>query len=193
MTDRIVLRSRPRLRPWLILPVLSVAILCLGWTTLWLFASVEAAKSMDAWITREAEKEHVWTCPGRKVTGFPLQIDVSCAQPTFSGRVGGAMLEGKVVALRAEVPLYRPNAIAIVAEGPLQLRRPEGGEAATVSWTAAALSLRILGADRARAALILDGPAFESGEANAKAQGLEIRYRPPRRAGAPRSRPMKSG
>ena len=160
MTAPIVLRRRRGSWPWLILPMASLLILCLGWSALWLFTSREAAVAMDGWLAGEAKRGRVWSCPHREIGGFPLSIEVSCAQPTFAGRVGGETLEGSWAGLRATAALYQPNAVEIAADGPLELHRPDG-QNATLSWAALAVGVRLLPGDRARASIEIDAPELQ--------------------------------
>ena len=160
MEEVIILRSRRRATPWLALPILSLLILSLGWSALWLFARREAAGVMDAWLASEAAHARVWSCPERSITGFPLRIEISCRQPTFRGRAGGETIDGTAASLRATAALYQPNAIDVTAAGPLTLHGKDGGTQATLSWHGLMIGLRLLPGNRVRAALEIDAPAL---------------------------------
>ncbi len=153
--DTLVLRTGRRRRPWLSLCLLSLTILVLGWSALWLFARYEAARRMDQWMAAEAARGRDWSCPNRTIAGFPLDLRISCTRPTFSGKVGGVQLTATLGALDAEVVLYQPKAVEAWMRGPLTLSREGKGDIAA-NWAALLIETRLLSDDRARVALVAD-------------------------------------
>ena len=153
--DTLVLRSGRRRRPWLSLCLLSLTILVLGWSALWLFARYEAASRMDGWMASEATHGRDWSCPNRTIAGFPLDLHISCTHPGFSGEVGGVRLTASFGALDAEVELYQPKAVDAWIRGPLTLTREGEGDMAA-NWAALLIEARLLSDDRARVALVAD-------------------------------------
>ena len=151
----LALPSGRRRRPWLSLCLLSLTILVLGWSALWLFARYEAASRMDQWMTAEAAHGRGWSCPNRTISGFPLDLRISCIRPAFSGKVGGVRLTATFGALDAEVVLYQPRAVDAWVRGPLMISR-EGEGDVTANWAALLVETRLLSDGRARAALVAD-------------------------------------
>ena len=179
MTEDAVLGRRRRRRPWISLPLSSVLILVLGWAALWLFARHEAAKVMDTWIGLQAERGQTWTCPGREIGGFPFRIRISCARPTFRGKLGRDAIRATLPAFRAETFLYQPNAVEASAEGPLTVHRQNGESDTTLSWSALHLTLRGLTAARRRAALTIEAPELkQSDRQGSRADRLEVHVGP---------------
>ena len=121
--------------------ILSLAVLVVGWSALWLFARHEAQSGLRDWIAAEREEGRIWTCPDRRFGGFPLGIVLSCAKPTFA-EVNNERFGGELSGLRAEAQLYFPTSVAIDLTGPLKVHDQAIDADLTVSWSAARLTLR---------------------------------------------------
>ncbi len=172
-------RAASRLRPIFAVPVGSVLVLVLGWGALWLFAREQASALMDGWIGREAARGRVWACPERDITGFPFRIALACRRASFRGRILGLDLDAALSGFRAEVLLYEPSTVTAVVEGPLVLRRPDGGTDATATWAAFHVTLRGLTDHLKRAALSVEAPAVFRDEGSlGKAERLDLRVGP---------------
>ena len=77
-------------------------LLCLAGAVAWYFAAQAATGALDAMIAQEAAHGRIWTCPDRRIGGFPLAIEVACQGPSYAGLLSGAS--------RAEHPDFAPNA-----------------------------------------------------------------------------------
>ena len=158
MTHDIVLRAgRRRSRPWVALPILSAAILVVGWSALWLVMERQATRTMDTWFAAEGRHGRHWACPARDTSGFPLRIIVSCTGPSVEGKLGGGIASGQVGGISAETSLLQPNAVEATLTGPLTLHRADGAPDTIVSWTNLAVSVRVMIAALGRAAVTVDG------------------------------------
>ena len=158
MTHDIVLRTgRRRSRPWVSLPILSVAILVVGWSVLWLVMQRQATRTMDIWFAAEDRHGRHWACPDRDISGFPLRIIVSCTGPSVEGKLGGGIASGQVGGISAETYLFEPNAVEATVIGPLTLHRTDGTPDTVVSWTNLGVSVRVMIAALGRAAVTVDG------------------------------------
>ena len=111
MSQEVVLRRpRRRLRAALLVPLLSIAILVLGWTVLWGVARQQAGAALDGWIASPRPSTAArWTCPDRTIDGYPFRIAVACRDVGFEGVVDGSpgrgpprRPDGPRLALRAE-------------------------------------------------------------------------------------------
>jgi hypothetical protein len=122
--------------------LLSLAVLLLGWSALWIFARHEALRSVDVWLAQERSRGRRWTCPSQSITGFPLAIVLSCTEPTFEGPVADGVYHGQVAAITAEAQLYFPTRVEVDLQGPLSLKPATGGSAIQIAWSAAQVTLR---------------------------------------------------
>jgi hypothetical protein len=132
-----------RSRFWLYLPFALLILFCIAWTGLWFYGRSRVISEMDTRLAVLAEQGRVFTCPERKVGGFPFRMELSCAQPAFSvvqpdGTVSGTL--GRIV---VNAKATDPTAIIAVFEGPLTLETPRGP--ATATWDEARISVRASG------------------------------------------------
>ena len=159
MTHDVVLRAgrRRRRRPWVALPILSGAILVVGWSMLWIVTQHQATRTMDAWFAAEDRHGRHWSCPDRDTSGFPLRIVVSCTGPSVEGKLGGGLASGQAGGISAETSLTQPNAVEVTLTGPLTLHRTDGAPDTVFSWTNLVVSVRIMIGAQGRVAVTLDG------------------------------------
>ncbi len=176
--ERLLLRPRRRRQPFAVLCLASPVVLCLGWTALWLFAQRQAGHAMDAWIAAEAGRDRLWTCPDRTIAGFPLQLRVSCSEPSFRGKVGGESLDVTAAHFDAYADLYQPNAIEVSVTSPVKIMRAGRDDPETLTWQALTIQGRMLADGRARVALAAEDPVLEGGDGTSKAAQVELRFAP---------------
>ena len=159
MSQEFVLRRpRRRLRAVLLVPLLSLAILVLGWSVLWAVARQQAAAGLDTFIAAEAAHGRRWSCPDRTIDGYPFRIEVACRDVGFDGTVDGSPGQGHLAALTARAWLYEPSAVYVLLEGPMTLATADHHADFTLGWERLGAKLRgVLGA-RIRAEIV--GEAF---------------------------------
>lgn len=133
-------------------------VLCLAGALAWYFAAQAATGALDAMIAQEAAHGRVWTCPDRRIGGFPLSIEVACQGPSYAGLLSGEPTSVRAKALRASVPLLHPNEVTAEIEAPFTLRSQDGRTEITAAWT----SLRI----------VATGVPAEVSEISFRGQGL---------------------
>ena len=180
MSDAVVLR-RGRRRPGaaVLVPLLSVAILVLGWTVLWGFARQQAGAALDGWIAAEAAHGRSWTCPDRTIDGYPFRIAVACRGVTFAGAVDGSPGEGRLAGLTARAWLYEPSAVYIVLDGPMALTTADGRADFTLAWDRFGAKLRGIFGDRRRAEIVGEGFTLtRPGAAGTTARRIALRAGP---------------
>ena len=147
--------------------IIGVALLALaaaGWSALWHVVAGKVEEGLDRWIAREAAAGRVWTCPERRVDGFPKQIQVTCANPAFQGRLGGRQASGRLGTLIALGRVTDPNRVLFDLQGPLTAEY-EDGRALELNWSA----LRVI---LGRAGTSLDNATFVIEDARLSATGL---------------------
>lgn len=126
---------RPRLIRFGALALLALAVLAGGWAWAWHVAAGQTEAVLDAWMLRESEVGHVWTCPGRTVAGFPFAIRVRCAAPRFSGDLEGTQTEGALGGFEAVAAVYHPTEIRADLTGPFTLETADGETDLAIGWS----------------------------------------------------------
>ena len=70
-------RRRPLWR--ILVPVAIVVALVPGWVWGWYYSAAVADRTLAGWIEREAAGGRIYSCGSQAVGGFPLRIEVHCA------------------------------------------------------------------------------------------------------------------
>lgn len=134
-------RPAPR-RLGLYLPFVVLGVFIAGWSILWFFAAHKAGDIADGFIAREAERGRTWTCPDRKVGGYPFRLEISCASPQFVFRgQDGQSREGSLGALSLHGRILSPGHFIAVLGSPL-IAREDGVTAIEIDWKTARASAR---------------------------------------------------
>lgn len=178
LMEQALLRSRRRRQPFAALCLASPIVLGLGWSALWLFAQRQAGIAMDAWMATEAGHGRQWTCGDRTITGYPLQLRISCAEPSFHGKVGGETLDISAARLEALAAIYQPNAIEASVTSPVKIAKAGQDNRPTLTWTALKVQGRLLIDGSARVALVAEDAALEDAGTTSKAAHVELRFSP---------------
>ncbi|WP_158266846.1 DUF2125 domain-containing protein [Alsobacter soli] len=114
-------------------PTLLVLVCGAAAAGFWSFASWRTGQAIDAWLDREAALGREWSCPDRKIGGFPFRIEVTCARPSFRGPAEKRQVTGQLASAHAVAQVYSPNHVIVEAEGPLEVR-DETGATAQAAW-----------------------------------------------------------
>jgi hypothetical protein len=162
--DRVATRASAtgRLRRhWRLILVVSMALVVVGWSILWLVAAQTTAGNLRDWVAQERVLGRKWTCADRRLGGFPFRIEVTCDRPSFHGAVGDAVVAGTLGALFAAAEVYAPTSVAVAVEGPLDMQSSDQRRL-HVAWKSLAIDLAF-GADGLdRASLVADGPQLHA-------------------------------
>lgn len=143
------------MRRFAILLAAALVVLAIGYTIVWFVAAGKVESALDAALAREAAAGRVWTCPQRRVDGFPKQMQVTCLAPTFKGRLGGQEASGRIGGLIGLARLWQPNHIVFDLQGPLVAERADGARL-ELAWSAARIGLRGLPGSFERVSLIAE-------------------------------------
>lgn len=120
--------TRSRTSRWrIILPSLVLLLLLAGLGAFWTYAAWRTGVSVDAWLAREARLGRQWSCPDRRIGGFPFRLELSCDKPGFTGRAAGRALTGELGRVHAVAQIQDPNHVIVEAEGPLVVSDDAGG------------------------------------------------------------------
>ncbi len=161
MSQGIVLRrTRRRPRAALLVPLLSLAVLVLGWSVLWTIARGQASAGLDGFIASEAAHGRRWSCPDRTIGGYPFRIDVACRGVGFDGTVDGSPGQGHLAGLTARAWLYEPSAVYVLLDGPMTLATADHRADFTLGWERFGAKLRGVLGGRARAEIVGEGFAL---------------------------------
>jgi hypothetical protein len=149
-------RSAPS-RPWLIaLP--TVALVALGWSGFWYYASNKAEATMAAWRAREADAGRAYGCATTSFGGYPFRIEVACASPSVDDRNLSVSIRAHNLAAIAQV--WDPTLVIAEIAAPVTVAPLDGAPNAAIDWTLAQASLR--GTPRApeRLSVVIEKPVM---------------------------------
>lgn len=122
--------------------VAAVAALAAGWTALWFAASFAAQNRLDDWFAQEARHGRAWSCPARRIEGFPLRLAVVCDAASFSGPLEGMDVRGRLTRLSAGAFLLTPGRIDVDLGSPLTLETQDGRARLALAFARLRLDLR---------------------------------------------------
>jgi hypothetical protein len=137
--DQFILKRRPRSRfsstVSVLILALIFALLIAGWSLFWFLAAQQTEALLDAWTKREKSVDRIWTCPNRRIAGYPFGIEIICEKPGFSGEVLGRQLTGGVNAFHATASLFHPDKVEVLAAPPFELRSDDGDGEINLQWS----------------------------------------------------------
>ena len=186
MTD---LPPKP-LRWKLYLPFIALAVVAVGWSAFWKIAAGMTESGLDDWFAQERSQGREWACPNRSVGGYPFRLEVRCAAPTFTGRMGAVAGAGSVGDVLVAAHLYNPSLVLAEVGSPLAFKAQDGSLDLSLAWTRLQASHRVRKGGLERDSLEIEGPALRLAGRGlptiaAKAEGFEVHLRPnPDRASA---------
>jgi hypothetical protein len=164
-------------RFWLFTPFVLLLILALAWTAAWFYVRGRAVEALDGFMAREAAVGRQWSCPGRRVGGYPFRIEVSCPQLGLKrADVTASLGPSQVVA-----QVYQPRHVIAEIGGPLRVT--DGERVGEARWRDLRLSLRLAGAGLQRVSVLAAEPSLRMeglpvGPVEGRAARLEAHLRP---------------
>jgi hypothetical protein len=177
--DRFAATSRRRW--WLLLLALAV-VLVAGWSGLWFYAASRVQAEMAAWRQREAEAGRVQECASETVGGYPLRIELRCAEARFE-LAGTPTLGLRLPLVLVAVEVYDPKRLTGEFTAPLEISEQGRSQTYVVNWRRGEASVRGSSSMPERASLVLQAPAVRDpgieGEL-IKARRMELAVRPVR-------------
>ena len=181
----------PKPRRWkLYLPFVALAVVAVGWSAFWKVAAGMTEAGLDDWFAQEHAQGREWTCPDRSVSGYPFRLEVRCAAPRFTGRIGAVAGAGSVGDVLVAAHLYNPSLVLAQVGSPLAFKAQDGSLDLSVVWTQLQASHRVRKGGLERDSLEIEGPALRlAGKGlpliTARAELIEAHLRPnPDRAAA---------
>lgn len=138
---------------------LALAVVAAAWSGLWFFGARQIGSRMDSWMASQKRAGRDWTCPQRKIEGFPFRIELSCDQPGFSMATGDRVVTGKLKRLQFLAEMTAPTTLVATAESPLELDLADGRRHMTLDWASLTLRLHGLASAAPQADLAMANPA----------------------------------
>ena len=189
-----------RRRLWRILvPAAVVVVLIPAWVWGWYYSAAIANRTLAGWIDREAAAGRVYSCGSQAVGGFPLRIEVNCAdaeaqinnyRPPFVVKTKGVTFTARV---------YRPTLLVGEVTGPLTLLESSDAQRFIANWSRANVSVRGVPPDPESVSFTLDQPRLGRVNAGGTDAGEESLFKAERAelqgrlvAGSPRVNPVIS-
>ena len=185
---------------WRILvPAAIVVAFVPAWVWGWYYSAGVANRTLAGWIEREAAAGRIYSCGSQAVGGFPLRIEVNCAnaeaqvnnyQPPF-------VVKAKDVTFTARI--YHPTLLVGDVTGPVGLVGSNEAPRLVANWSRAQVSVRGLPPDPESVSFLLERPRLDRTEAGAAAadRGGELLFKAERAelrgrlvAGSPRQNPV---
>jgi hypothetical protein len=120
--------------PRIILLVAFVVALVGGWSLFWYVASRKTESVLTAWMEREAQAGRNWICLDRRIAGYPLEVEVSCANPLFQGEILGKKFTATLKGFRAAAPLLRPETLIAELQPPFSVKANDGTLDVALQW-----------------------------------------------------------
>ncbi|SFK54129.1 DUF2125 domain-containing protein [Methylocapsa palsarum] len=127
--------------PVFLIPAAAVSAAIIGWSIFWFIASRKTEQMLTAWVEREAATGRTWTCPERKIGGYPFELEISCVNPAFDGEFFGQKMAGTLKGFRATSPLMRPESVIASFEPPFSAKGVDGALNLTLRWESLTLDL----------------------------------------------------
>ncbi len=174
----------PKPSRWkLYLPFVAIAVVAVGWSVFWKVAAGMTESGLDDWFAQERSQGREWSCPGRSVGGYPFRLELRCAAPTFTGRVGAVAGAGSVGDVLVAAHLYNPSLVLAQVSSPLVFKAQDGSLDLSLAWTQLQASHRVRKGGLERDSLEVEGPVLRlagRGLPNiaAKAEAFEVHLRP---------------
>ncbi len=123
----------------LYLPFIVLGSLAAIWSGIWYYAASKTETVISEALVREGQSGRVWTCPNRRVSGFPFRIEINCDAPTFTSRQEGRSGTGALAGLSVQARVADPTRAIAVLKSPLRLEAENGS--VDINWQDARTSL----------------------------------------------------
>jgi hypothetical protein len=168
---------------WSVIVIVGLLTAVAAWSLLWSAAARKTGAVLDAWIENESQLGREWTCSRRNIGGYPLDIEVSCADLQFRGNILGESFAGSLRGFRARATVLQPDRVKLRMEAPFAGSTPDGDIDFRLDWSS--LDVAIEGRPNALTRLSLDGDQFvaegsagDLGALDARAQSLQATLTP---------------
>ena len=111
------------------------------WSVGWFVVSRQAATQVDAWIATEAREGRIWTCPDRRIGGYPAALTVACSDPTYSGAALGQAVQASLAHLDVELSILHPRTVTVSLGAPFTYQTSDHQVDARGRWATLAIDL----------------------------------------------------
>lgn len=129
-----------------------------GWSATWFYAAKSVDTVIATWSESEAKSGRTYACGSRSVGGFPLRVEVTCAEPkatvTLSDR---STIVANAKQLKVVATLLQPGALAAQITGPFSVAEPGKPASLVGDWTQAQATLRGTPNNLEQVSVVLDG------------------------------------
>jgi hypothetical protein len=128
-------KRRAKAYSWLLLPLAILATAPIGWSIFWYVKSRQTAAAVAAWMTNEAQRGRIWSCPSQTIRGFPFSVTISCENMLYQGDVLGMVLTGTLRGLHATAPLLRNDNVLAKLDPPFTAKNGDGTLDISLQWS----------------------------------------------------------
>lgn len=130
-----------RFLPWAAAALALLVFLASAWTLFWRFAAGQSEQTITAWIDREKGFGRIWSCPERRIAGFPFAIDIACTKPHFDGLIFGRHFSGGLNGFHAEAFLFQPSVVTARLGSPFAVLSDDRTTHLELAWDSLELVL----------------------------------------------------
>jgi hypothetical protein len=120
-------------------PFIIIGGLSAIWSGVWYYAASKTEAVIADTLAKEATHGREWTCPNRRVSGFPFRIEVTCDAPTFVSKQTDKAGSGNLGGLSVQARIVDPTRAIATLKSPLKFEA-QGG-AINIAWADAKTSL----------------------------------------------------
>lgn len=149
---------------WLLFVMPGVlALLAIGWTIFWFYASSQVGAQFDRWRAREAQSGRVYDCGKLAVGGYPFRFEVRCRKASvdlISQTANRKFGKGELSGILAVAQIYNPRLLIAEFEGPLTVTEQGEQQSLVISWRTAQASIFGLPVSPQRVSLVVDEPSL---------------------------------
>jgi hypothetical protein len=153
-----------RSRFWLYAPFTVLIGFCAIWTGFWFYGRGKVIEEMDKALARAAASGQSFTCPDRKISGFPFRMEVTCTNAAFAVQSAQGPISGTLGTMIVNARALDPTAVIGVFQGPLVVETPQGKSKA--EWSEARISIRASGMSLGSADLVIKGLTLDGAVPN---------------------------
>lgn len=104
------------------------------WSGAWVYAAGEAGRRLDAWRKAEADLGRDWTCPERRIGGYPFALTIDCTGATFVGHGRDHTDTATLAHVAAAVTLLHPRHVALSLRAPFSFRTSDRATDVAATW-----------------------------------------------------------
>lgn len=132
-----------------------------GWSATWFYAAKSVDTAIAMWSESEAKSGRTYECGSRSVGGFPLRVEITCAEPKATVALSErSTIVANAKQLKVAATLLQPSTLATQITGPFSVAEPGRPASLVGDWTQAQATIRGTPDHLEQVSFTLDGAQF---------------------------------